>query len=43
MHEADQLRDTGASRDPDGAARRAFGNITSVEEAYYERRALDVL
>jgi len=34
--EADQLRDTGQSSDPDGAARRTFGNVTAVEEASYE-------
>jgi len=38
MHEADQLRDAGASSDPDAEARRAFGNITSVQETHYEHR-----
>jgi predicted permease len=35
-HEADQLRDTTHSTDPEAAARRAFGNVTAVEEARYE-------
>ena len=35
-HEADQVRDTGASADPGAAARRAFGNVTAVQEAHYE-------
>jgi macrolide transport system ATP-binding/permease protein len=35
-HEADQVRDAGGSPDPQGAARRAFGNVTAVEEAHYE-------
>ena len=32
-HEADQIRDTGCSADPESAARRAFGNVTAVQEA----------
>ncbi len=35
-HEADRLRDFGASPDPETAARRAFGNVASVQEAHYE-------
>lgn len=35
--EADQLRDSGHQGDAVSAARRAFGNVTSVEEAFYER------
>jgi predicted permease len=34
--EAEQLRESGAARtDAEGAARRAFGNVTLVEEAFY--------
>ena len=36
--EADQLRGASAADDPEGAARRAFGNVASVEEAQYEHR-----
>lgn len=35
--ESDQIRDTGSAADPESAARRAFGNVTSVQEASYER------
>ncbi len=35
--EADQVRDEkGANADVDGLARQAFGNVTSVQEAFYE-------
>jgi predicted permease len=34
--EADEIRDTKASADPDGAARKMFGNITAVQERWYE-------
>jgi hypothetical protein len=34
-HEADQIRDTGSSADPENAARRVFGNVTAVQEARY--------
>ncbi len=37
-HEADAMRDRGKCADPDAAARRAFGNITALEETRYERR-----
>jgi predicted permease len=36
--EADRLREQTAAPDPEGAARRAFGNITAIQEATYERR-----
>jgi predicted permease len=36
-HEVDQLKDTGATDDPEALARRTFGNITSVRESFYER------
>lgn len=35
-HEADDVRDRGRCADPESAARRAFGNITALEEASYE-------
>ncbi len=35
-HEADQIRDTRSSADPEGAARRGFGNVTAAKEAWYE-------
>ncbi len=37
-HEADDVRDTSRCTDPEAAARRAFGNITKLEETRYERR-----
>ncbi len=37
-HQADDIRDRGRCGDPEAAARRAFGNITVLEEASYERR-----
>jgi predicted permease len=37
-HESDDLRDRGKCSDPEAAARRAFGNITAIEEKSYERR-----
>lgn len=37
-HEADDFRDRGGCADPEASARRAFGNITALEEASYERR-----
>lgn len=36
-HEADDLRSTGKCPDPQAAARRAFGNITALQETSYER------
>jgi predicted permease len=37
-HEADQHQETGAARiDAETAARRDFGNATSVQEAFYQR------
>ncbi len=35
-HEADELQQQGTA-DSEGASRRAFGNVTGVKEAYYER------
>lgn len=35
-HEAEWMRETAASCDADAAARRAFGNVTVVQEARYE-------
>jgi putative ABC transport system permease protein len=35
-HEADQLRESNACSDPEGEARRSFGNPTAVKEAFYE-------
>lgn len=35
-HQAEQIRDTKRDADPEGAARRLFGNVTAVEEARYE-------
>src|SRR5258708_33300835 len=36
-HEADQIQEGGQARvDAEAAARRAFGNATSVQEAFYE-------
>jgi predicted permease len=35
-HEADQIRDTTHCPDPESAARRAFGNITTVQESRFE-------
>jgi hypothetical protein len=36
--EGDQLREGGeAGADPETAARRTFGNVTSLQEAFYER------
>jgi predicted permease len=35
-HEADQLRESNASPDPEADARRSFGNPTTVKEAFYE-------
>ncbi|HUO32491.1 MAG TPA: ABC transporter permease, partial [Bryobacteraceae bacterium] len=38
-HEADELQEHGrGGTDFEGMARRSFGNVTSVEEAIYERR-----
>lgn len=37
-HEADDMRDRTKCADPEAAARRAFGNITMLEETSYERR-----
>ncbi len=37
-HQADDIRDRGKCPDPQAAARRAFGNITALEEASYEHR-----
>jgi predicted permease len=37
-HEADQIRDTASSADPEAAARRAFGNVSAAEEKWYEQR-----
>ncbi len=34
--EADEIRDTAASTDPDSAARRVFGNVTALQERWYE-------
>jgi putative ABC transport system permease protein len=34
--EADEIRDTAPTADPDSAARRTFGNITAVQEQWYE-------
>src|SRR5579872_402004 len=34
--EADDIRDSQARADSEGAARRAFGNITAVQERWYE-------
>ena len=35
--EADEIRDAAPDSDADSAARRKFGNITAVEERWYER------
>lgn len=35
-HEADDIRARRACADPEGVARRAFGNITALKEASYE-------
>ncbi len=36
-HEADQVQERGRAReDAEAAARRAFGNVTAVEEAFYQ-------
>lgn len=35
-HETDQIRDAGRCADPASAARRVFGNVTTVQEAHYE-------
>ena len=35
--EADQLREQTSDPDPEGAARRTFGNVTAIQEASYER------
>ncbi len=35
--EADEVREHSSTSDPEGAARRAFGNITAFQEAVYER------
>jgi predicted permease len=35
-HEADQLRESHASPDPEADARRSFGNPTTVKEVFYE-------
>jgi hypothetical protein len=37
-HEADDMRDRGKCADPEAAARRAFGNVTKLEERSYESR-----
>ncbi len=34
--EADQIRDTAPSVDPETAARQAFGNVTAAQERWYE-------
>ena len=35
--ESEEQRERGEAPDAEAAARRAFGNLTSVREAFYER------